>query len=183
VKDGVRCELVKLHTINKEKPMKELVGRKRKAAEEEGKEHYPITARGLRDPLGARELDGVTTGDEAVCPGLLHLLLHDGRGHPASRRGGFSLAMAFLVARSFTRMYQSALGGYAREEKETEIDNGGGGGEKELVNSTNPPLLLREGTWAKMWRKERKRQPTDGQRNIKITALPMKRYALSKDDV
>jgi hypothetical protein len=31
VKDGVRCELVKMHTINKEKPTKKLVGRKRKA--------------------------------------------------------------------------------------------------------------------------------------------------------
>jgi hypothetical protein len=51
----------------------------------------------------------------------------------------FPLAMAFLVARCFTRIFQSALGGCAREEKETEIDNGGGG-EKELVNSTNPPL-------------------------------------------
>jgi hypothetical protein len=60
MEDGVRCELVKLHTINKEKPMKKLVGRKRKAAEEEGKEHYSITAWGLRDPLSAGELNGVT---------------------------------------------------------------------------------------------------------------------------
>jgi hypothetical protein len=52
------------------------------------------------------------------------------------------LDMVLLVARCFTRIYQSALGGCAREEKETEIDNGGGGGEKELVNSTNPPLSL-----------------------------------------
>jgi hypothetical protein len=55
------------------------------------------------------------------------------------------------------------LGGYAREEQGAEIDNGGGGGDKELVNSTNPhsPLiyLLGEGTWAETWRKERKRQP------------------------
>jgi hypothetical protein len=57
VKDRVRCELVKLHTVNKEKPMKKLVGRKRKAAEKKGKEHYPITARGLRDPLSAWKLD------------------------------------------------------------------------------------------------------------------------------
>jgi hypothetical protein len=57
VEDGVRCELVKLHTINKEKPTKKLVGRKRKATEEESKKHYPIAARGLRDPLSTRELD------------------------------------------------------------------------------------------------------------------------------
>jgi hypothetical protein len=99
----------------------------------------------------------------------------------------FPLAMVFLVARCFTHIYQSAPGGYAREEKEAEIDNGGDGGEKELVNSTNPHYpfiyLLSEGTWAETWRKERKRQPTNGQRNKKITALPMKRYAFSKDDV
>jgi hypothetical protein len=57
VKDRVRCELVKLHTINKEKPMKKLVGRKRKAAEEEGKKHYPIAAWGLRDSLSTGKLD------------------------------------------------------------------------------------------------------------------------------
>jgi hypothetical protein len=57
VKDRIRCELVKLHTVNKEKPTKKLVGRKRKAAEEEGKKHYPIAAWGLRDPLSTEELD------------------------------------------------------------------------------------------------------------------------------
>jgi hypothetical protein len=51
----------------------------------------------------------------------------------------FSLAMLFLVAWCFTRIYQSALGGCVRKEKGAEIDNGGGG-EKELVNSKNPPL-------------------------------------------
>jgi hypothetical protein len=78
----------------------------------------------------------------------------------------FPLAMVFLVARCFTRIYQSALGGYAREKKEAEIDNGSGGGEKELVNSRNPHYpfiyLLGEGTWAETWRKEQKRQPTNG---------------------
>jgi hypothetical protein len=33
MEDGVRCELVKLHTIDKKKPMKKLMGRKRKSAE------------------------------------------------------------------------------------------------------------------------------------------------------
>jgi hypothetical protein len=37
MEDGVRCELVKLHTINEEKPTKKLVGRKRKAADEEAR--------------------------------------------------------------------------------------------------------------------------------------------------
>jgi hypothetical protein len=70
------------------------------------------------------------------------------------------LAMVFLVARCFTGIYHSALGGYARKEKEAEINNSGGG-EKELVNNKIPHYpfiyLLREGTWAETWRKERKR--------------------------
>jgi hypothetical protein len=39
------------------------------------------------------------------------------------------------------------------------IDNGGGGEEKELVKSPTTPLiyLLREGSWAETWRKDRKR--------------------------
>jgi hypothetical protein len=74
----------------------------------------------------------------------------------------FPLAMVFLAARCFTRIYKSTPGGYAQAE----IDNGGGGGEKELVNSTNPhyPFIyfLGEGTWAETWRKERKQLPTNG---------------------
>jgi hypothetical protein len=50
----------------------------------------------------------------------------------------FPLVMVCLVARCFTRIYQSAPGGYARKEKEAKIDNGGGGREKELVNSKFP---------------------------------------------
>jgi hypothetical protein len=51
-----------------------------------------------------------------------------------------------------------------------DCNNCGGGGKKELVNSTNPhsPLIYLpgEGTWAETWRKERKREPTNGQRKI-----------------
>jgi hypothetical protein len=88
----------------------------------------------------------------------------------------FPLAMVFLAARCFTRNYKSAPGGYAREEQEAEIDNGGGGGEIELVNSKDPHYpfiyLLGEGTWAETWRKERKRQPTNGQENTKLPHYP-----------
>jgi hypothetical protein len=63
----------------------------------------------------------------------------------------FPLSMVFLATRCFTCIYKSAPGGYAQEEQEAEIDNGGGG-EKELINSTNPHYsfiyLLGEGTWA-----------------------------------
>jgi hypothetical protein len=77
------------------------------------------------------------------------------------------LAMVFLVARCFTRIYHATLGGYARAEEEEVIGNGGSG-EKELVNSKIPHYpfiyLLREGSWAETSRKERKRQPTNGQK-------------------
>jgi hypothetical protein len=67
-------------------------------------------------------------------------------------------------------------GGYARGKKEAEIDNGGSGEEKELVNSKDPHYpfiyLLSEGSWAETWRKERKRQPTNGQENIKLPRYP-----------
>jgi hypothetical protein len=85
---GVWCELVELHTVDKEKPTEKLVGRKRKTAEEESKEHYPITAQGLRDPLSAGKFDRILGGDEAVRPGFLHLLLRNGGAHPVGGRRG-----------------------------------------------------------------------------------------------
>jgi hypothetical protein len=86
MKKGVWCELVELHTVDKEDPTEKLVGRKRKAAEEESKKHYPIAVWGLRDPLSTGKLDGILGGDEAVHPGLLHLLRCDGRAYPVGGR-------------------------------------------------------------------------------------------------
>jgi hypothetical protein len=49
--------------------------------------------------------------------------------------------------------------------------------------------LLGEGSWAETWRKDRKRQPTNGQKSCgpsnghkiaEVTVLPIKRYALVK---
>jgi hypothetical protein len=77
---------MKLHTVNKEEPTKELVGRKRKTAKEKSEKHYPITTRGLRDSLRAWELDRILGGDEAVRPGLLHILLRDGRANELGGR-------------------------------------------------------------------------------------------------
>jgi hypothetical protein len=94
VQKRVWCELVELHTVDKEKPMKKLVGRKRETAEEESKEHYPITARGLRDPLSTRKFDGILGGDEAIHPGFLHLLLCDCGAHPVG--GGRGLGHGIL---------------------------------------------------------------------------------------
>jgi hypothetical protein len=96
VQKRVRFELVKLHTINKEKPMKKFVGGMTKTAEEESEEHYPITTRGLRDLLSAWKLDRILGGDEAVHSVLLHLLLRDGRGHPVGRGVRFSLGHGVL---------------------------------------------------------------------------------------
>jgi hypothetical protein len=71
VKDRIRCELVKLHTVNKKKPTKKFMGRKRKSAEKERKKHHPIATRGLGDPFGARKLDRIAAGDETICLGLV----------------------------------------------------------------------------------------------------------------
>jgi hypothetical protein len=102
------------------------VGRKGQTAEEESKEHYPITVRGLRDPFSTGKFDGIFGGDEAVRRGLLHLLLCDGGANPV----GDSSAPA-----------QSAFRGFAREEETEEISNGGGGG-NELVNSMIPHYAI-----------------------------------------
>jgi hypothetical protein len=50
---------------------------------------------------------------------------------------GEFLAMVFLVAKCFTRIYHTAPRGYARTERGAEISNGGDGG-NELVNSKIP---------------------------------------------
>jgi hypothetical protein len=71
MQNGIWCELMKLHTINKKKPTKELVGRKGKTAQNKGKKHHPKAAFGLGDPFGAREDDLIIIGDEAVSLGLV----------------------------------------------------------------------------------------------------------------
>jgi hypothetical protein len=90
------------------------VGRKRETVEEESKKHYLITARGLWDPLSIGKFDGILGGDEAVRPGLLHLLLCDGGAHPV---GGRSLAMVLLVARCFTRIQYEVRSGAMHERR------------------------------------------------------------------
>jgi hypothetical protein len=138
--------------------MEKLVGRKREAAEEESKEHYPITTRGLWDPLSTREFDGILGGDEAVRRGFLHLLLGDGGAHPV---GGRSLGHDALGGQMFyAHPVRGALGGYAREEETKRISNGGDRG-NELVNSKIPHCafiyLLGEEAWAETWCRDRKR--------------------------
>jgi hypothetical protein len=112
VEDRIWCEMVKLHTVNIKKPTKEFVGRKRESAEKESEEHHPVAARGLGDPLGAGELDGVLVGNETVRPGLVQLLLHESRWHPACcgvRR--LTLGHLVLLRQVLHTHPQSALGG------------------------------------------------------------------------
>jgi hypothetical protein len=87
---------MKLHTVHEEKPMKELVGRERKTAQEESKEHHPKAARGFGDPLSAREGDLIIIGDEAVSLGFFKILLREIRKHPAGH-GVRSANLAHLV--------------------------------------------------------------------------------------
>jgi hypothetical protein len=63
------------------------VDRKRKAAEEEIKEHYLVTAWRLRDSFRAREDDGVLGRHEAVCFRILHLLPLDNRSRETGGSG------------------------------------------------------------------------------------------------
>jgi hypothetical protein len=83
VQDGVWCELVKLHTINKKKPTKEFVGRKGKTAQEKGKEHHLKTISGLGDPFSAWEDNLVVIGDETIRSSLVQLLLRKDRRYLA----------------------------------------------------------------------------------------------------
>jgi hypothetical protein len=47
VEDRIRRELMKLHAIEKEKPTKKFMGRKRKATKEKGEELHPVSFRWL----------------------------------------------------------------------------------------------------------------------------------------
>jgi hypothetical protein len=89
---------MELHTVNKEKPTEKLVGRKRETVEKESKEHYPVTARGLRDPFSTGKFDGIFGSDKAVRHGFLHLLLGDGGANPV---GGRSLGHSALGGQVF----------------------------------------------------------------------------------
>jgi hypothetical protein len=90
--------LVKLHTVHEKKPTEELLGRERKTAQEKSKKHHPKAARGLGDPLGAREGDLIIVEDETICLGLVQILLLEIRRHPVGR-GVSSVALAHLLLR------------------------------------------------------------------------------------
>jgi hypothetical protein len=108
VQKRIRCELVELHTVNKQKPTEKLVGRKREAAEEESKEHYPITARGLRDPFSTGNLmeSSAAMRPSAVAFSTSFFVMVERTQLVAE-----VLAMVLLVARCFTCIqYEERLG-------------------------------------------------------------------------
>jgi hypothetical protein len=104
---------MKLHTINKKKPTKELVGRKGKTAQEKGEKHHPKAISGLGDPFGAREDNLIVIGDEAISSGLAQILLRENRRHPAGRGvRSFPLGHLVLLRQMLHAHLRFAHGGY-----------------------------------------------------------------------
>jgi hypothetical protein len=163
VQNGVWHELVKLHAINKEKPMKKLVGRKRKFAQEKSKEHHPIAAQGLGDALRAGEDNLIPFDEESLFLGLGQISLFELRGHPAGHCvSAFLLQHLILVHDSLDRHLQELCSGATKKLRSArEMQQWWRRKNKELVNSENPTLPLiklpDKGTWAETWRKKRKR--------------------------
>jgi hypothetical protein len=122
VKNRICCELVKLHTIYKEKPTKELVGRERKTVQEKGKEHHPVAARGLGDALDARKDDLITIGDETISNGLVEICLLELRGHLVARCiGGVGFPHLVLLCTGLEAHLQATRGGCAGAQKHGRI--------------------------------------------------------------
>jgi hypothetical protein len=118
MKNGISCELMKLHTINEKKPTKELVGRKGKTAQKKGKKHHPKAVFGLGDSFGAREDDLIIIGDEAISLGLVQILLRENRRHSAG--GGvcsFPLDHLVLLRQMLHVHLRFAHGGYAGDQR------------------------------------------------------------------
>jgi hypothetical protein len=135
---------VKLHTIDKKKPMKELVGRERKTMQEKIKKHQLKAARGLGDALSAQESDLIIGGDEAIGLGFLQILLLELRWHPTGR-GVCSdvLAHIVLLRMSLDAHLGVAHEGYAEAQKVARSATMAAAAEaRKLVNSNFPTLPL-----------------------------------------
>jgi hypothetical protein len=142
VDNRVWCELVKLHTIDKKKSTKELMGRERKSVQEKIKEHHPKAARGLGDAISARESDLIIGRDEAIGLGFLQILLLELRWHPAGRRVRSDvLAHLVLLCASLDAHLGVAHGGYAEAQKGARSATMVAAAEaRKLVNSNFPTL-------------------------------------------
>jgi hypothetical protein len=118
VQDRIWRELVKLHAVNKEKPTKKFVGRKRKTTEKESKKHHPIAARGLGDAFGAGEDDLLPSNEELVPLSLGQIGFFKLRRHPAGRRiPALLLCHLFLVSNSLYGHMEEVRSGAARKLK------------------------------------------------------------------
>jgi hypothetical protein len=116
VQDRIWRELVKLHTVNKEKPTKKFLGRKRKTTEEEGKKHHLIAARGLVDAFGAGEDDLLPSDEKPVPLSLGKIGFFELRRHPAGRRvSALLLCHRFLVSDSLYGHMEEVHSGAARK--------------------------------------------------------------------
>jgi hypothetical protein len=146
MENRVWCELMKLHTVDKKKPTKELVGRKRQTAQKKVKKHHPKAARGLGDALSARKNDLIVGRDEAIGLSFLQIFLFENRWYPAGRRVRSDvLAHLVLLCKILHVHLRLAHGGLCRSSKGRKVcNNGGGGGSKELINSKIPhyPLYI-----------------------------------------
>jgi hypothetical protein len=154
---------VKLHAVNKEKPMKKFMGWKRKTTEEEGKKHHPIAARGLGDAFGAREYDLLPSDEEPVPLILGQIGFFELRRHPTGHRiPALLLRHLFLVSDSlYGNMEEEHSGAVRNIRSSRKMQQWWRRKNKELVNSKNQNLslikLLVKGTWVEMWHKKRKR--------------------------
>jgi hypothetical protein len=109
MQDRIWRELVKLHAINEKKPMKKFVGRKRKTAKEECKEHNPITAQGLGDALGAEEDDWHHSDEEPLPLGLGQIEFLELRRNPLGRHAAALLLHHFLLVRNLLRGHSEEM--------------------------------------------------------------------------
>jgi hypothetical protein len=163
VQDRIWREVVKLHAVNKEKPMKKFVGRKRKTTEEEGKKHHPIAARAFGDAFGAGKDDLLPSDEEPVPLSLGQIGFFELIRHPAGRRiSALLIRHRFLVSDSLYGHMEEVCSGAARKLRSSrKMQQWWRRKNKKLVNSRNQSLPLIKlpvkGTWVETWRKKRKR--------------------------
>jgi hypothetical protein len=133
-------ELGKLHAINKEKPTKKFVGRKRKSAQEKSKEQHLIAAWGLGDALRAGEDDLIPFNKESLFPRLGQIGLFELRGHPAGCHVSTLLLRHMVLVRdSLDRHLQEVRSGAVKKLKSArEMQQWWRRKNNELVNSKNP---------------------------------------------
>jgi hypothetical protein len=140
VEDRIKRELIQLHAINKKEPTKEFVGRKRKAAKEEGGEHHPEIICRARNDLIAGEHTSMDSWRKSRFLGLGQFPLGNGRCGPAHGRAPL-LGVLHNWASEHSELHSHAKGTFSSGERVTmasssrESTQGGrrsGGREKQL---------------------------------------------------